>query len=189
MGIQHGNSNYRITFVISTISSAGINSTNFYDLDEFRDCASSEFPEVDFSSYYNFCEKFINDIRNWIDMGKAYNENWRDTYLYCGVVGKEVICSKNGNILYNKLRESYERYKDTVSNFICKVECYGWNVTSIKDTGMTKITYYTVPSEGDTQKYPIYAYKDYIILGNGNPDKPTIITDRYFLYNGGKKDS
>ena len=95
---------------------------------------------------------------------------------------------KNGNILYNKLRDSYERYKDTVSNFICKIECYGWTITSIKDTGMTKITYYTVPGDDDKQKFPIYAYKNYVILGNGNPNNPTIVADRYFLYNGGKKD-
>ena len=42
-------------------------------------------------------------------------------------------------------------------------------------------------SESNPQKYMIYVYKDYVVLGNADINKPSIISGKYFLYNGGKK--
>lgn len=188
MTIKHGNNIYTINFVAYIISSNGITSTSCLEMDRLVELLKFEYSELNFDSYVEFCKREIDDIRNWVDMGKAYNANWKSVYLYAGIVGNEVLVSKNGTILGCRMHEKYDRLKEVSDDFICKIECYGWNVSSIKETGVSKITYFTKTKESNPIKYPIYAYKDYVILGNGDSTKPSIITSKYFLYNGGEKD-
>lgn len=188
MIIKHGNNTYRINFVMYIISSNGITSLTYLELDDFSESMKFEYPGLNFDECINFFKKEIDDIRNWIDMGKPYNSKWESLHLYAGMVGNEVLFSKNGGILSCRLRDKYDGLNSVSDGFICKVICYGWSVTSIKETGVSKITYYTKTKEANPIKYPIYAYKDYVILGNGDSTKPSIITSKYFLYNGGEKD-
>jgi hypothetical protein len=56
-----------------------------------------------------------------------------------------------------------------------------------QENGYTKVSYYTRTDDENKTIYPIYVYKDMLILSNADADKPSIVKNEYFLYNAGER--
>ena len=190
MVFEHGKKQYSIILFLFVFNECNkISTIKFYDIESFKSSMELNYPDINIDLYLNFVNSRIDDIRNWIDMGKSYNPKWESLYLYAGIVGNELLYSEIGTLLSSRMCEKQKRLDSIKNDFICNIECYGWTVNHIDGTSMKKITYYTTTdkSESNPQKYMIYAYKDYVVLGNADINKPSIISGKYFLYNGGKK--
>ena len=185
MKIQHGNNFYNIELRVMTpefrsYGAFGLNKP------EFDKMMSLEYPEVDVTKFNEYYNKLINEITQHASSGKPFKDEWKYIYLFIGIANGKLIFGSHESTVAHRLHEMMEKDKSLLDGLLCKIECCGWTVKK-HDNGITRIDYYTRTKQVNPTMYPIYVYKDYLILGNADPDKPTFIRDNYFLYNAGEK--
>ena len=189
MKIKHGNRIYQIS--IRMLSSANPFSYYFYieDKSNFDELMSLEYPKVDISKFNEYYDKLIHDVSMYAALSdKPYKEEWQYIYLYFGIVNDKIIFGRYQQSVADRMMEQSEKEKTLYDGLLCKIDTYGWEVTK-HENGLTKVNYFSFPEDGDERRvvFPIYVYKDYLILGNADEDKPSFINNEYFLYNAGKR--
>ena len=184
MKIQHGNKYYWLVINLLILKHNGnYEGVQYYTIDEFIDSMSFEYPGIDFSLVVKVYNDWLNKLNIWAGIsGNGYKEEWHNVNIYVGIVGSEVFTSMKCSILENKIMEKQQALDKLSDGLICKIDAHGWLVKSEKN----RVDYYT-DADGDDNIYPIYVYRDMIILSNANKDNPTILTGKYFIYNAGKK--
>ena len=186
MEIKHGNRNYQIG--IRMLSSA--NPFSYYfpieDKNKFDELMTLEYPKVDISKFNEYYTKLINDISLYAAFSSnLYKEEWEYIYIYFGIVNNKLIFGKYQQTVVDRMKELSEKDKALYDGLLCKIDTYGWLVT--QENGYTKVSYYTRTDDENKTIYPIYVYKDMLILSNADADKPSIVKNEYFLYNAGER--
>lgn len=184
MKIQHGNNFYNIELRVMTseirYAAFGLNKP------EFDKMMSLEYPEVDVTKFNEYYNNLINEITQYASSDKPFKNEWKYNYLFVGIANGKMIFGRYETTVAHRLHEMIDKEKPLLDGLLCKITCYGWTITK-HDNGLTRVNYYTQSNEDKPYPYPIYVYKDMLILGNADPDKPTVIKNEYFLYNAGKK--
>jgi len=189
MEIKHVNKSYWIW--IRMISSVNPNSIYFPlgDKNSFDELMSLEYPKVDISKFNEYYAKLINEVSLYAALSSnPYKEEWTNIYIYFGIVNDKLIFGRYQQTVADRMIEQSEKDKALYDGLLCKIDTYGWEVTK-HENGLTKVNYFSFPEDGDERRtvFPIYVYKDYLILGNAEEDKPSFINNEYFLYNAGKR--
>ena len=185
MQIQHGSKYYNIYIRMISVSNPN-NCCSVGDKSDFDELIKLEYPEVDVSKFNEYYNNLINEITEYISSGKNFNPDWQSVYIYFAIVNGRLIFGRYSSTVTDRMRELVEKEKGLLDGLLCKIKCCGWTVKK-HDNGVTRVDYYTRTKEENPTMYPIYVYKDYLILGNADPDKPTFIRNNYFLYNAGEK--
>jgi hypothetical protein len=186
MKIQHGNNFYNIELRVMTseirYGAFGLNKP------EFDKMMSLEYPEVDVTKFNEYYNNLINEITQYASSDKPFKNEWKYNYLFVGIANGKMIFGRYENTVAHRLHEMMEKDKPLLDGLLCKIDTYGWEVTK-HENGLTKVNYFSIPDDGDERHtiFPIYVYKDYLILGNADMDKPSFINNEYFLYNAGKR--
>ena len=186
MKIQHGGKFYWLNInLIIPDGNGGYENVQYSNISEFTDSMLFEYPGLDFNQVINVYNDWLNKLNNYANTpGHGFKDEWNHINIYLAIVGSEVIVSMKCSILENKILEKQKTLDNLSDGLICKIDSRGWVVRSEKN----RVDYYT-DADGDDNIYPIYVYRDMIILSNANRDNPTILTGNYFIYNAGKKPS
>ena len=186
MKIQHGDKDYHIYIKFYLISASGIIGKVYHTLDNFCEDMSYEYPGIDLTDVKDYYNNLINKINTWTNEGKEYNSDWNDCTIHVGYVAGEVFIRKSYEFMVSKMHDKYTAHKSMSDGLICSIKTAGWDVYNKNERDVTRVDYY-VDKDETKEKFIIYVYKDRLILGNANIDKPTILTGNYFLYNAGTK--
>ena len=187
MKIQHGSREYHVYIKFYLISAGNkIIYKVYHTLDNFCKDMSYEYPGIDLTNVKDYYNNLINKINTWINEGKEYNSDWYDCTIHIGYVAGELFISKSYEFMESKMCDKYAAYKSMSDGLICSIKTSGWEVYKKDERNLTRVDYYT--NKDDAKDiYIIYVYKDRLILGNADIDKPSILTGNYFLYNAGTK--
>lgn len=186
MQIQHGNKYYTIELRLIPGNSR-YGQCTFYTKSEFDEMMSLEYPKVDVSNFNKYYNDLINKIAEHISSGKEYNIEWENVYLFIGITNNTLIFGRHEPTVLHRLSELAEKESPLLNGLLFKIDCYGWTVHK-SEGGSVKVSYYTKTNKENPQVYPIYVYKDFLILGNYDETKPSVLKGiNYFLYNDGEK--
>lgn len=189
MKIEHKDKGYSLEIRLILNTGDTYNYVTYDNAIVFSESMSFEYPDINFDSVINLYNDWLNKINSWISNGGVYMDHWKYTYIYAGIVGKEVVASMKDIIIRSKMYEKEKEISELSKGLITKITTYGWDVYSRVDKYKNiRVDYYTKIKKGDSgQTFDIYVYNDKLILMNGNKERPTIITGNYFLYNAGEK--
>ena len=187
MKIQHGNNFYYV--YIKMISTSNFsNCVHFDDKKDFDEMLSLEYPDIDTNKFTEYYDKLVIKLSEYASTTNPFKMDFYENYLYVGIVNNKLIFGRYQQTVTDRMKDELKRYNSLLDGLICKIDCYGWEVMK-HENGITKVNYFSIASneEEGRHKFCIYVYKDYLILGNCDEDKPTIVSNKYFLYNFGKR--